>query len=516
LDELDRINNILEDLKKKSETYFKIYTYPEISEAIFRIASKAYENLYIISPYISPSILENVLKSVKKHVKVKIIIKRKEDYEKAKNVAKAYGNASVKLAPLLHCKIMCNDTETLITSANLSKQGLEEWHEIGILTNELGILNNVKNFFFAFWNEKPYIYKEESIKNLNEINDSILFVSTCSNLPEPLLKILLEETKESVVIVTPYMTSNVIEWILNKIRENVKINAIIRVDRNDWLNDLSDPKSIIQLEERCQTIWNNYKLHAKILLFDNRYALLSSMNLTQEALYENHEAGLFISNKSFIEVLLKEIEKFKLKIFDFEEFRRENKLFIKELAIQKKPPVKEEVMRVVDRIKIYPTRVKPKDFCIEYKEKTEKLKSIHKKVESEERIVKSAKSPPIDLVTIELAIIVGLLICGGYECTIEELIKVIEKNIIPKFPYFPTFLMSPESLKGRKWCDSQVLETCFRFLESRGWTSWIIGINTPIKVSIKQNKISLIAKSINELVMKFKPLLKDVLTSPIN
>ena len=61
----------------------------------------------------------------------------------------------------------------------------------------------------------------------------------------------------------------------------------------------------------------------------------------------------------------------------------------------------------------------------------------------------------------------GVLRAHG-SCRLDRLIRIIENEIAPKWTYFPWQLRGPRGLEGRSWKDSEVLETCLKFLEEKG------------------------------------------------
>lgn len=113
---------------------------------------------------------------------------------------------------------------------------------------------------------------------------------------------LVSEARSSIIIVCPFIKFNIIESILNHRRKNVEIKLLTKSDINDMSKGVFDFKiwDLIFNHKNVEirTIKN---LHAKMFIFDENQAVISSSNLTNAGLNHNIEYGVKISDSNFIQ-----------------------------------------------------------------------------------------------------------------------------------------------------------------------------------------------------------------------
>ena len=347
------IGKSLERAESMLKTYVTVVSYPNMPEAFYTVAERAQKELYIISPYTSEESLEKVLEHVKPGVSVKIIVKREGDYVKARKVAEKRKKVEVKLGSKVHCKFLVNEEELLISSANISEQGFEKWFEIGIVTNDPNVVNKAREFFLALWNGKYYkenYYGGDKI-SINTFTQTT-FISSASNLP-PILFDLIKSAKESIVIISPYWTYGATKELIEYASEDIKIDAIIRIDKQDLARGLTEPEAV-ELLKRYGDVWDYRNLHAKALIVDDRFAIISSLNITDEGFKQNYEAGVLTQNPIVIDRLKAITEKLKVKRVSDEELKEEYKRSRPQVLKLRSEPSLIEVKAMEEKITSYP------------------------------------------------------------------------------------------------------------------------------------------------------------------
>jgi phosphatidylserine/phosphatidylglycerophosphate/cardiolipin synthase-like enzyme len=100
-----------------------------------------------------------------------------------------------------------------------------------------------------------------------------------------------------LLIVCPFIQRNPVQRLIDLGRPQV-LQVLTRYNLDDFACGVSDPAALQLLLENGARIRGIKGLHAKLYLFDN-CALLTSANLTDTGLHDNHEFG-FISHDSTI------------------------------------------------------------------------------------------------------------------------------------------------------------------------------------------------------------------------
>jgi len=349
---------LLEHIKKFTETFVEIFDKPKIQDAVIRVIRGASKELLIMCPYISKEAIEELLSQAEPNLSIKIIVGRKRS---ANNIVRAVEEKlskklriAVKYCSNLHCKIIANESMAFITSANLTREGLSRLQEIGILIRDLDVLAQIRAFFEAFWSGKHY--KEKALTDRHRSMSSCLFISSFKNLSdiEGFWRNLLGAAKEEVILISPYITTNVIKKIISLIPSNVKVTMLTKVDPRDWKSGQTEPEAVELLLRNEHDVWHIPRLHAKGIIIDNKAAIISSLNLTHEGFKVAHEAGLLIINWSVIKDVREAVNRMKkrgrrININEFKEIKEKSGITkIKEitLILSPTPPLPDNVEKI--------------------------------------------------------------------------------------------------------------------------------------------------------------------------
>ncbi|MEA4821968.1 MAG: phosphatidylserine/phosphatidylglycerophosphate/cardiolipin synthase family protein, partial [Erysipelotrichales bacterium] len=111
---------------------------------------------------------------------------------------------------------------------------------------------------------------------------------------------LIENSNNEVLLCAPYIKRNVINDILKLKKPGVKIEIITSSNIANFINKSLDIEAIKILIKNGCNVLNYQNLHAKIYLFDNEKALITSANLTNNGLYNNYEYGVLIEDDKII------------------------------------------------------------------------------------------------------------------------------------------------------------------------------------------------------------------------
>lgn len=107
---------------------------------------------------------------------------------------------------------------------------------------------------------------------------------------------LIKNSKDEVLLCAPYIKKDIVKDILKFKKPEVKLEVITSSNIANFINGSLDIGAIKQLIENGCKVLNFQDLHAKIYLFDNEKALITSANLTNNGLFHNYEYGVLVEN----------------------------------------------------------------------------------------------------------------------------------------------------------------------------------------------------------------------------
>ena len=131
------------------------------------------DRFYIISPFIKLGAIEQLLKKKIEHIRV---ITRFNESDFAQNVSdiealRSLLNAGAKVrgARNLHAKLyLFGNSRAIITSANLTKAGLDHNHELGIVGDGPELISNCQSYFDTLWEKLPPDLKKDDLDKWNK------------------------------------------------------------------------------------------------------------------------------------------------------------------------------------------------------------------------------------------------------------------------------------------------------------------------------------------------------------
>lgn len=97
----------------------------------------------------------------------------------------------------------------------------------------------------------------------------------------------------------PFIKVDVVDAILAKVSRQVDVSTITRFEKVDIIRGVSDIQALEKLMDRGE-VRRNSKVHAKLLISDEKIALISSANLSSTGLYHNFECGVLTDEPSVI------------------------------------------------------------------------------------------------------------------------------------------------------------------------------------------------------------------------
>ena len=182
----------------------------------------------------------------------------------------------------VHAKVTLNEDAFRVQTANLTKSSFESNREHFFYSKDSDFRNSLENLFNS----------DRTGDDLGKLNLHPNLVVCPFNCRE-IIKTLLESAEKLIVIQTQYIVDDEILDILRKKSSEVDM-AIIVADTDDNFDLISYFWPWI-----ARTLKSRYN-HTKMILVDEKYLLLGSMNLSSNSLDKNREIWIILLDPQHI------------------------------------------------------------------------------------------------------------------------------------------------------------------------------------------------------------------------
>jgi phosphatidylserine/phosphatidylglycerophosphate/cardiolipin synthase-like enzyme len=108
---------------------------------------------------------------------------------------------------------------------------------------------------------------------------------------------LLGSTKRHVRLASPFIKTDVASLIAQNVRAEARIDFLSSFKLANFHRGSSDLEALSLLLHQDASIRNYHRLHAKIFVFDDKRAVVTSANLTPGGLFNNYEYGILIEDE---------------------------------------------------------------------------------------------------------------------------------------------------------------------------------------------------------------------------
>ena len=176
----------------------------------------------------------------------------------------------------VHAKVTLNEDAFRVQTANLTKSSFESNREHFFYSSDSDFHDSLEKLVDADWTW-------DDLSTLNLHPNLVVCPFNCRDVIET----LLESAEKSIVIQTQYIVDDEILDILRKKSSEVDM-AIIVADTDDNFDLISYFWPWI-----ARTLKNRYN-HTKMILVDEEYLLLGSMNLSENSLNKNREIWIIL------------------------------------------------------------------------------------------------------------------------------------------------------------------------------------------------------------------------------
>lgn len=124
-------------------------------------------------------------------------------------------------------------------------------------------------------------------------------------------RILLGKTKRELTISSPYINESGINIFSNSIHDKskVRLNVLTNFSIRNIVDDVTQPSALLKIYDdfRETNISSLAKLHAKVYIVDETFAVITSANLTYGGIKSNFEYGVLIDDKKIVKSVKEDI-----------------------------------------------------------------------------------------------------------------------------------------------------------------------------------------------------------------
>ncbi|WP_462268000.1 phospholipase D-like domain-containing protein [Mucilaginibacter sp.] len=119
---------------------------------------------------------------------------------------------------------------------------------------------------------------------------------------------LSSSAKSSIKIAAPYVKAGVVSRLLDVKLKSVNLSLITSFKLQNYYRGASDLNALSSIIDTGGTVSNYQKLHAKTYVFDEKFAIVTSANLTNNGLIHNYEYGVLIDEPVLINQIINDYE----------------------------------------------------------------------------------------------------------------------------------------------------------------------------------------------------------------
>lgn len=111
---------------------------------------------------------------------------------------------------------------------------------------------------------------------------------------------LVADSKSRIRLCAPYVKEEIVNNIYVGKKANVKVDFISNFSIPNFYKRSSDIEAFKTITEQRDEVFNCQTLHAKIYIFDDKYSIITSSNLTPSGFKRNLEYGVFINDTGLV------------------------------------------------------------------------------------------------------------------------------------------------------------------------------------------------------------------------
>lgn len=188
----------------------------------------------------------------------------------------------------VHAKTFVSSGFFIIQTANLTHSAWNKQREYYVVGHDPQIISNLQMLFMKD--------REGHDIDMKDIHPNLVF---CGIDCRYKITELLQSAQSSIRIQNQYIEDKEIIWILSdKINQGIDVKITLPEGEDEKAKDLPFDQELRFLTKP--------RIHAKALLIDEKYFLVSSINLSTNSLDNNREIGIIITDPTSIGTFIKQ------------------------------------------------------------------------------------------------------------------------------------------------------------------------------------------------------------------
>ncbi len=184
----------------------------------------------------------------------------------------------------VHAKTFVTPNWVIIQTANLTDGGFNKSREYYVQLTDSWVVANIQALFDADRKWKPL--------TISQIHPNIL---VCPINCRSKIQVLIKAATGSIWIQNQYLEDPALLKLISQKQSSIKDIQMVLAD-----NDFAQ-KAVDTFGNKKISIVSNPYPHAKMMLIDDRYLLISSINYSSNSMDHNREIGVIITNRDAIE-----------------------------------------------------------------------------------------------------------------------------------------------------------------------------------------------------------------------
>lgn len=108
------------------------------------------------------------------------------------------------------------------------------------------------------------------------------------------------KASKSIKLCAPYIKHSIVDELYRVKAPNCHLSVITKINLMNFYKNASDISAIRAIQENRGEVYNFQSLHAKFYIFDDKFTIITSANLTSSGFSRNYEYGVLIDESNLV------------------------------------------------------------------------------------------------------------------------------------------------------------------------------------------------------------------------
>lgn len=111
---------------------------------------------------------------------------------------------------------------------------------------------------------------------------------------------LVSTASKSIKLCAPYIKYGIVDELFKLKKNDCRLSVVTKINLMNFYKKASDISAIKAIQVNCGEVYNYQSLHAKFYIFDDKFTIITSANLTPSGFSRNYEYGIFIDESDSV------------------------------------------------------------------------------------------------------------------------------------------------------------------------------------------------------------------------